>query len=520
MNNPNRSMIVCLFLVAVSPASYGQTSSAAYKSICITPGAAPDPQKFWSGLLTLNPISPPSSVWLEPHLNKEQQSRLCKPWAQTEDAKVGEIRSSNPDRPKDAFVFATYSEMLAHCGYANSLKIAMSLDPMIVDANKGAFCKTKLPHCKQIKAARETADAIFLGSNSAGSAISPGSYELKLDSISFDSFSNFTSAQTDDEKQGRIWMSFEAENLSVTCGAVAPKPPQPLKLTIPETIRLGGDAAAVTLKPGIGRKLEDVAAIELGLKFDRENRTKTGEDGTGKDIVAYDDFVKFKGAIGVRPIEWFANESKSKAPNAADPVTTLFASLNYDEKFDPTKETDNLAVGVYHLTDWAFINNRYVGDPQFKVSWVTDIEERESAQWTAQATVPLTFLDRFGPTHTIGPLTWSVDAILDYSHVIDEGDKIALKDVGEVFRMGYQIDWQVNRPLINLSGFEPTLKGKYHFRDTLGGGRGNADLVEVELGLFNLKTHNATISIDYNRGENLTSLEPVENYSLSLKFRQ
>jgi len=112
-------------------------------------------------------------------------------------------------------------------------------------------------------------------------------------------------------------------------------------------------------------------------------------------------------------------------------------------------------------------------------------------------------------------------AVIDYSHVIFPGDKASLAEVGGAFRASYNIDWSLRDTLFEAGNFTPTLSGSYKFRDTLGRGPGNADLVTVDLGLLKLddKAGRLGLAIGYERGENINSLENVETLKLKLQVK-
>jgi hypothetical protein len=200
---------------------------------------------------------------------------------------------------------------------------------------------------------------------------------------------------------------------------------------------------------------------------------------------------------------------------------TLYSALDYTQRADPTKETDNLAIGVIAFPQLGLNGTGMIGNPNLDVRWITDIEQRESSQWKADLSVPLMLLET--PDEWLGwlPIEWTVDGVIDYTHVIRAGDKTALAGVGEAFRAGYNMNWELARPLFQIGTLTPGLSGSYRFRDVLGKGPGNADLVTIDLSLIKIdeKTGGLGFSVGYERGENLESLEEVEAVKLKLQLK-
>ncbi len=212
------------------------------------------------------------------------------------------------------------------------------------------------------------------------------------------------------------------------------------------------------------------------------------------------------------------------------PRISPFVELDYKSNIDPKKETDNLAFGVsvdgdlpdsFELS--GLPDNIGIGLDRYHItaSWITDIEERESSQFFSTLNLPLL---EFG---AVSPPDWgrlnlhwyvSSDIAFDHSEIGEAGDKVALEKLSSFVRYGYDLAL-VARLGYGLTEWSTTLKAEYKFRDDFTAGPANADYWEVGLTLKPREDSNFSYGITYKRGENLKTLEDIENWEFSLGFK-
>ena len=219
------------------------------------------------------------------------------------------------------------------------------------------------------------------------------------------------------------------------------------------------------------------------------------------------------------------------------PEISPFVSLAYDQDRDPTKEVDDLAFGITSIWRLPFGKAGSLSDnfrPEVSLAWVTDIEERDSAQWVAAVKVPLP-LEQFGAVGNFLSNTgyggapqevfsfrpaWSVSAVVDYGDIVDAGDKTELETIEEYYRLGYDIsaDWLLlsGGPTLPRTSFEVD----YYFRDDISGEPANADLLKGTLTFKPSKDSDFSLNLIYERGETLTSLTEQESWKLGLGYKR
>ena len=401
---------------------------------------------------------------------------------------------------------------MAACGFTTAMNLALVFDTK-------AFCQPSdaEPHCKGIAELQRHLHAKLEEANEYSSPpTASGTYAFRL--------GDHYNGLSETEKRRLLlsdiisWSTATEASASILC---APPKPEPLVVQLPKQIAAGRDAKSVAREAGKERKISDVKPFELGLNLDRQNRTVTETGPNGEVLKSrYNDFVTVNGAFGYTlPV----NRAHGGTPTFwNDSLVTIYTSLEYAERIDPTKETDNLAFGFIASPQLESILPEYLlGNPRIDARWITDIEERDSAQWAVDVAFALLFLDPPDGWQPMLPIEWTVEGVLDYTHVIFPGDKKALAEVGEAFRAGYDVEWSLKDTLFRVGEFAPTLSGSYRFRDVIGRGAGNADIVTVDLGLLKAdeKTGGLGLSVGYERGENLATLENIEAVRLKLLIR-
>lgn len=285
-------------------------------------------------------------------------------------------------------------------------------------------------------------------------------------------------------------------------------------------------------------KRDKSSYAELSASLDNEDREEIkNDDGTVIERRPTEK-VSFNGAVGM-PF-YFENVTPL---GPTDLLFTPYVELEYKEREEAAKETDNLFIGAemaFALDDGGWRGPRLY--PRFKIAFVTDIEERDSEQYLASFDINIPFAERLADTSipiinsysedkrlfkindlnlTLG---WDVDAIIDHSEVKDAGDKARLFDYT---RVGYNANGVVRLFSDPLGGDLPgdndwsiELEVDYQFRDVISGDAINSDFIEVGLSYKPASDKNFSYGLTYKRGENTTSLEDVENWELGFKIRR
>lgn len=197
---------------------------------------------------------------------------------------------------------------------------------------------------------------------------------------------------------------------------------------------------------------------------------------------------------------------------------------------DPAKEVNNVDVGLRSL--WLFNRASEAITPvSLDVYWQTDDQTDSSLLRVETGVRP--WLGRaiaetgYGYNKPISPVegdyfwtfNWDVRLIADYADVGDPGQKAALLKHNNYGRLGYDLTgaWVYARREKDASY---GLSFQYQFRDDWMDTGANADLFSAKLKFYPSKTSNFVFGIEYNRGENLSSLEPLENWLLTFGYRQ
>ncbi len=490
--------LVLTGLSAAAASAQGLTPSIDTSKLCADP-AAPAYKEYWTAVSNEYAIPLPQTVLLPHSQNaahaKCDLSRVGKNWT--------------PD-------FADFDSAAKACGYITAVNMALI-------TQSATFCPradAKKPQCRAIGALRAHLVGRFRSRNDEPPE---GAYRLSLGSdYNKTSIEQKTAMLLEDAASWSSGVAPSPTRASLICGQVADKP---FRIPVPSVFALAKTPEDVT-RPvrGPKRDLTKVNAAELSLAFDRENRTVTERDEDGEEVRSeYDDFVSFNGAIGynINRSAVGDRDEEDKLTFWNDSVLVSYAALEYAEAFDPTEETDNLALGIRGAPVLGWGESKFISDPVIDFAWVTDIEERESAQWRASVTAGLYWLDTPEALAGYLPIDWTTNAVIDYLHVIDEGDKSSIANVGETIRLGYDVKWELDWTPLDVGDFRPTLSGGYKYRDATEQGGPDADLVTVDLGIIPLKANESGIglAIGYERGENLTSLEPVEAYKVKLQIK-
>jgi hypothetical protein len=466
------------------------------EELCKTP-SVPALKLYWPALVKAYPITPPAqAILMAP---SQPMAQAC-----SVDRALIEGKSG----------FSSFQAAMTACGFTTATTFALVFE-------EEDFCKIadETPYCAGLIGMRNHLNEKLNEANDGlGAPEDKGSYAFELSSA-------YSGLGRPAQRRKLLleiyaWSSDPDPKTGarLLCSPVLPKPGT---IDLPKPISIAKDSRSVAQLPGYDRKLSELKPLEVALNLDRQNRTVTERDASGNPVRSeYNDLVSVNGAIGHTLM---LNRESGENPDIMnDSLITLYTSLDYAERFDPTKETDNFAFGFIVFPQFGL--NRVdspIGNPRIDVRWITDIEERDSAQWKFDAATEIFALGTPDAWVSWSPILWDAEAMIDYTHVVSPGDKVALANVGEAFRTGYNISWTLRDTLFEHGNFAPSLSGSYRYRDTLGSGPGNADLVTVDLGLlkYDEKAGGLGLALGYERGENLDSLEQIETVKLKLQIK-
>ena len=273
-------------------------------------------------------------------------------------------------------------------------------------------------------------------------------------------------------------------------------------------------------------------AAQFAITLDRENKINTADPGQTAVFVENE---VFQADMAVSLDKFFRIhrgelEIESRGDETHDIYISPYAALQYKTNLDNTKETDNLSFGLklnqslpesfkIPLNISGILSaSTEVDGYSVNLAYVTDIEQRESRQWFAEAKtefVTAEFLNIPNVQTFLG-----LTAVMDYSQVDEFVDKVKLKDINEFLRLGYDLSASAAYNLTD--GLRLGLDVNYQFRDTLTNEAANADHVTASLNFKPVSRPDLELSygIVYERGETLISLEDVEIRKLAIGLKR
>tara|TARA_R110001599_G_scaffold248174_1_gene448221 strand:- start:5241 stop:6596 length:1356 start_codon:yes stop_codon:yes gene_type:complete len=313
---------------------------------------------------------------------------------------------------------------------------------------------------------------------------------------------------------------------SVTCTGRTPESDwPPIKLPSLVVASTPSDLS----KPAVKR-----SDATLSITIDRENRIGLKDDDgmpllgdDGKQVFVENEDFKFKGVVAANPVSLRSEKDENSKERVFLSVRP-FVSLNYDNNVTPSDEVDDFGFGAQFKWDLDGWSEYFFLTPQ----WITDIEQRESSQFVieARSTLPLynvlgkKSMDALGYANdkliTANPevkFFWTLDAVADFGDIQDAGDKTELETIERYTRVGYDLNAQLSLQGNDTSGLW-TLSGQYKFRDDLDRGLAKMDLIDITASYKPPGKSNFSFEISYDRGENLTSLKPIETWTFGLGF--
>lgn len=277
--------------------------------------------------------------------------------------------------------------------------------------------------------------------------------------------------------------------------------------------------------------------LKFSVSLDRQNPTRI-ENADGSVTKIANDDVSFTGALAMVDIFNSAQRrDRPSQPKDLTPSVSPFVSLVYDENPLPDKEIDDLTIGLTSTWRLPFVERGKFFDnlrPELSIGWISDIEQRESAQWAATARLPLPlesvggigrFLEGTGyggaaqESFSLRP-AWSIAAILDYGEIVRVGDKVALQTIPRYYRVGYDLssDWLLlaGGPALPRTSLEID----YFFRDDISGEPANADLFSGSMTFKPSESSDFSLNLTYESGETLTSLTEQETWKLGFGYKR
>lgn len=261
------------------------------------------------------------------------------------------------------------------------------------------------------------------------------------------------------------------------------------------------------------KSLEDRETASVSLRVDQQADT---EIGTVRGVVA----ATWSPPGGPDQTVWFRGGPYLGYERVTHP--------------SPDKAINNLEVGV--RGSWLFYPGATDADAAYG-SWLTlssallTDDQGDSSAWRVEAAFRPGFGDAifrsgYGFDRTVVDeasywvtARWDLNLIADYAEVTDPGEKQALLTRPDFLRWGYDLSgelrlrWRERAPTVGLSAI-------YQYRDDLNDAGGNADRITARLKYYPSKESRWAFGIEYDRGENVLSLEPMENWLMTLGYRQ
>jgi|GEM_PF-3188666 len=186
-------------------------------------------------------------------------------------------------------------------------------------------------------------------------------------------------------------------------------------------------------------------------------------------------------------------------------------NLNFGLQAAGFLQTRGAARGATTRTHYFAFGARYLTDDQFESEgWSVLARVTPGLRWPGFQT-PQDLTDRL-------QYRWLVSGIADYESIEDPGDKASLQDSPEFGRLGFDADAELRLFLTPDREQAISLSASYAMRADVTGADGDADLFTSRL-LFEPSPH-YSFGIVYERGENLESLEAIEQWKLTVGIRR
>ena len=275
----------------------------------------------------------------------------------------------------------------------------------------------------------------------------------------------------------------------------------------------------------LGKSTSQKKAAEFSLTLDRANKISVTDPNTMVETFEKNEVIETNVTLGLKNLTTIKLNKSSSDYNV---YVTPYVSWQYRSNLNPQAEVDNLSLGakfvnlanekrvrdfrIPELVDIVY----GVGDIELTGAYITDLEQRDSKQWSAELRVE----------DVVDFHTWvlgfdqgfSITPVVDYSDIDEFDDKINLRDLQSYTRIGYDIDYSAH--LFDVSDWKLGFDASYQFRDTISNDPANADFVTAQLQLKPNKGSNFSYGVQYDRGENLISLEEIESWKVTIGYKQ
>ncbi len=287
----------------------------------------------------------------------------------------------------------------------------------------------------------------------------------------------------------------------------------------------------------VGKSFEDLqktekkrASSEFSISLDRSIPDIKKNDA-GEEIKQNRDVFQANVALGLD--KFIRLNLGDLEDDTFDFYLTPFVQWDYLTNVKANEETDNLAFGLsakQSLPDaffWTKPENSgpglTIGLPAYTASmqYITDIEQFESDQWFWDVNADVLGIDRIG---LFVDTFVTMQAVIDHSNVNETGDKEKLAKAlagisGDSFsRLGYNL--RLYSKLWKNEDWGLVLDTQLKYRDTFSDANADADLIDVKLSWVPEGESNWSYGLTYERGEKLTTLDEVESWKLSVKYKQ
>lgn len=191
---------------------------------------------------------------------------------------------------------------------------------------------------------------------------------------------------------------------------------------------------------------------------------------------------------------------------------------------DPASEVNNLDFGVRGKFRFARADGQaaYVGG--LSATYETDDRfKSQLARYEASLTLPVkTWLKDDLHYDVAAPCgvcqTADVTLVSDYVNVGNPGDKVALTDLPQYARAGFDAAWDIR---LKQGAGKPSfgLNVQYSAREDLSGENASADRLTTRAAYYPTEQSHYAFGLEYDSGRDLTSLTPVKRWLVTWGFR-
>lgn len=264
--------------------------------------------------------------------------------------------------------------------------------------------------------------------------------------------------------------------LEIACSPT--EPPAPILKGLGETITIAASADEAD------KELKARKAASLSYERDRQADT---------DVVAISLYASFDTSLGQQPLAPFIDYQKNSGKTRLNDLTLGFKVPHF------LANNDKITLSPSYETDDFFRSSVWRAELGWEPHW---------DQWCAnQNLVP--------ESHG-----WSCTLRLvgDYADIVDPGKKAGLKTLHDYGRLGANLDIAYYRRV--GTSLDLTTAAGYAVRQDLGGHAGDAERWTASIGVSPIDIPNISISLEWTKGADLTSLTKERTLALKLGYKQ